>query len=235
MDNNTIISIIGGLVILGLIILAVYIRMKKNPSIYDKKAAQEFLEGLSNVFYDKIMEIVNGINFSDFNSIEELEAKVFHDIYDTIWEYVSKELEEASKKDILTALVLKVINKEFVDKFIDNLLENEDIIPKIENGWKTSKIEATSDQILKEEEKVAKEFSDKSQYNEDFNKEDLPKGGDVIDVDEEAAKNLVPAKDVSEDDLKYDTENDDSVEIMDDETFVDSKGRKRDKKTGRYV
>ena len=74
MDGNTIVSIIGGLIILGLVVLAIFIRMKKNPSIYDKQAATEFLEGLSNIFYQKMMDIVGNIKFDKYSSIEEMEA-----------------------------------------------------------------------------------------------------------------------------------------------------------------
>lgn len=227
MDTN-IITTIGGIVILICIIIAMVIRYKSKQS-FDKNLATKFLDGLSDTFYNKILDIINNTDFSAFNSLEELESSILNDIYDSIWEYVEEQLKDSAKTDVLTALALKFLNKDFVNKFVDNIIESCNIEWKIESLW------ADKHNF---EEKV-KEISDNdkskfvgSDYIENYSGVSLEAAKEE-EIPQEELDKLNPQKDEEE---KLDPDNDESVEIIeDDEVVVDSNGRKRNKKTGRYV
>lgn len=227
--DNTILSILGGAAVLICIIIAIAIRLKTNPSGISKDAATKFLEGLADTFYEKIMEIINNIDFSKYNSLVELEAGILNDIYDTVWEYVESQLQEASKSDILTTLALKVLNKDFVNSFVDNIISQYNINEKLEAAWaehfeeKTAELEATADES---------EFTG-SDYVEEASDTDLAPAQEEEVSEEELAK-LNPQTD---DGIELDPETNAAVEVVEDEddVTVDKNGRKRSKTTGKFV
>lgn len=229
MVSETLLTVIGGIIILALIIFAIYLRFKKNPSNNDKDLALEFLNGLSEVIYKKITDIINNINFFEYDSLIKLEAAVLNEIYDAVWEYVEGELAEAAKTDILTAMTLKVLNKEFVDKFLDNFLEKHQISAKIEERY-NSYTESLAESIEEEDKRLQEQFSDPSQYNQDTSVDDLPKY-QPEEISEEVLSSLIPQKEEEE---EY-VENDETMEILDDDTYIDSNGRLRSKTTGKFV
>ena len=82
-----------------------------------------------------------------------------------------------------------------------------------------------------EEDKILQDkFKDPDQYIEDSTTSDLPPVEKTEPTAEELSK-LNPPKDEEE---EYDPE-DESMEIVDDDTYIDDKGRKRNKTTGRFV
>lgn len=230
MDNTTILSVLGGAVILICIIIAMVIRYKSKPSAFDKDAATKFLEGLSETFYDKIMDIINNIDLSKYNSLIELEDDVLNNIYDTIWDYVQKELKEAAKTDILTALSLKILNKEFVNKFVNSLIRKYNINWKLESKWTDFTNFESKAEKMKSEDKS--EFTG-DDYIENASDSDLKPAQNESIPEEELAK-LNPQTDEEE---KLDPATDSSVEIVSDsdDITVDKKGRKHSKSTGKYV
>lgn len=230
MDNTTILSVLGGAVILICIIIAMVIRYKSKPSAFDKDAATKFLEGLSETFYDKIMDIINNIDLSKYNSLIELEDDVLNNIYDTIWDYVQKELKEAAKTDIITALSLKILNKEFVNKFVNSLIRKYNINWKLESKWTDFTNFESKAEKMKYEDKS--EFTG-DDYIENASDSDLKPAQNESIPEEELAK-LNPQTDEEE---KLDPATDSSVEIVSDsdDITVDKKGRKHSKSTGKYV
>lgn len=226
MESNTIVTLIGGLVILGLIIVAITIRFKTKQSADGEKQAKEFLNGLSEVFQYEMIEIVNNFDFKLYNSLEEAEAAILLSIYETIWEYVSLELEKISKNDILSALTVKVLTKDFVSNFVSNLMTNNKISEKIEEHW-VEKVKNINDEVEKIDKELQVEFDNPELYHEEVDVSDLP----VAEVKEEVEE---PENIDSEQD--YDPEMDNSVELVeDDKYFYDKNGRRRDKETGRFV
>lgn len=228
--NNTLITIIGGIIILGLIIVAVVIRLKSKPSANDKQEAENFLKGLSETFYNKILDIVSNIDIGSFSSLEELEISILNDIYDELWKYTEEELKEASKTDIITAMVLKVLNKDFVIKFIDTLITEYEINDKLASKW-NKKIEAVVENSETEDKELQEKFENSNDYIEEFSEDDLKPAEEIVPTEEELAMINPP----TEEEKEYNPEEDNSVEIIEDDTFIDSNGRKRSKKTGRFV
>lgn len=228
--DNTLLTVIGGIIILALISIALVVRFKTKPSTFDKEAAENFLKGLSDNIYDEIIHIVNDFDLSEFDSIEGFEAHVLFNIYDAAWEYISDELEEAAKTDILTAMALKVLNREFVEKFIDKLVEKYDISEKITQVWNRNFEEKVAAELVAKDEQLQLEFASDS-YVEENGENHLVAAVEVVPTEEELSVLNPP----TEEEKEYNPEEDSSVEVIEEETFIDSRGRRRSRKTGRYV
>ena len=218
MTSDSLLTVIGGIVILVLIIIAVVIRLKNKPiTEEDQKSAQEFLEGLSDTFYQNIVDIINNIDFQNYQSLPELEVDVLNTVYDNTWNYVEEQLKDISKTDVLTALALKILNKEYVEKFIDGIIEKYDINNKISEAW-NKYFSAKEKEVEEEDKKLQEQFSDDEKYiTEESTPEDLPPV-EKEEPSEEELKNIIPP---SEEDPNYDASVDDSVEVLDETTTVE--------------
>lgn len=218
MTSDSLLTVIGGIVILVLIIIAVVIRLKNKPiTEEDQKSAQEFLEGLSDTFYQNIVDIINNIDFQNYQSLPELEVDILNTIYDNTWNYVEEQLKDISKTDVLTALALKILNKEYVEKFIDGIIEKYDINNKISEAW-NKYFSAKEKEVEEEDKKLQEQFSDDEKYiTEESTPEDLPPV-EKEEPSEEELKNIIPP---SEEDPNYDASVDDSVEVLDETTTVE--------------
>lgn len=218
MTSDSLLTVIGGIIILALIIIAVIIRLKNKPiTEEDQKSAQEFLEGLSDTFYQNIVDIINNIDFQNYQSLPELEVDILNTIYDNTWNYVEEQLKDISKTDVLTALALKILNKEYVEKFIDGIIEKYDINNKISEAW-NKYFSAKEKEVEEEDKKLQEQFSDDEKYiTEESTPEDLPPV-EKEEPSEEELKNIIPP---SEEDPNYDASVDDSVEVLDETTTVE--------------
>ena len=222
-------SIIGGILILAFVIVAILIRLKNKPTQADKDSAKQFLEGLEDVFYAKMIDIVTCLDISKYGTLEEFEADILSNIYESVWKYVEEQLSDQAKTDVLTALALKVLNKEFVDSFVAALITKYNINDKINTVW-VSNFEEKCKSIEEAETESSTVYTDSELYNESFNDE-LEKAKEVVPTEEELAALNPP----TEEEEVYSDE-DESVELIeDDEYYYDANGRKRDKATGRYV
>lgn len=223
-------SIIGGLVIFVCIIIALIIRFKTKQSIYDKEVATNFLNGLSDTFYNKILEIIDTIDIGEYESFAEMEVDILRQIYDAIWEYTQIELEKASKQDIITAMALKFINKDTVIKLVDKIFDDNEVYDKLESLW-VEDFKVRLNKLEQNESDIEESFYDKTQYNENFSDGDL----DPATVDEPTEEELASLNPPSDQEKEYDPENDDSVEVIEDDVYLDKNGRRRSKTTGRFV
>ena len=231
MDSNALLTIIASIFILICIVVALIIRFKSKPSIYDEETATNFLNGLSDVFYNKITNIIENINFSDYSSLVELETDVLKQIYDTILNYTKEYLNQAAKDDIITSIVYKLLNNdEKILKFVDELIEKYSIIEKLEYAWAKNFKTKTAD-MSEADSKLESLYADKSQYIETVSNNDLVPAKDISPTEEELEKLNPP----SDEDIDYDPENDESVEIVDEDSYIDKHGRLRSKSTGRFI
>lgn len=227
--NNTLLTTIGGVIILCFIIVAILIRFKTNKASYNKNEVKEFLNGLSNVFYDKVVDIINNIDFSVYGSLEEMETAIISEMYDTIWEFVESKLKELSKTDVVTAIILKTLDKKVVEDFLEEWMNDNEIINKLEARWNDN-FKSNVEETVENDKKLQEEFSG-SDYNESFSEEDLAPAAERVEISNEEMASLVPP---SDDEEEYNPD-DESMEVLDDDTYVDDSGRKRSKTTGRYV
>ena len=212
MDNEKLLTLIGGLVLLVLIITAIVIRRSSDSYKNGKESATSFLASLTNTFYNSIIEIINGIDLSSYSTLIEFETDVLSQIYDKMWDFVEGQIAEAAKTDILSAVALKILNKDFLTKFIDDLIEQNQILDKIMDRW-NSKIETTSESMVEEDKKLQETFSDSKQYNEESSYNDLPPVEETVIPEEELSK-LNPQTDEIQD---YDPETDSSVEVVEED------------------
>lgn len=209
MEMSTLVTVLGGVVVLGLGVLAFYIRLKKNPSAADKQEAEKFLKGLEEVFYNKMIDIVNTTNFIEYHSFVALETDILNKIYDAIWEYTQKEMEEAAKSDILTAMALKALDKKNVLAFVDRLISMTDVRDQINTKWSDSfKVKISS--MESEDKELANKFADKTEYVENVDNVVLePAQEEAPKPDEEV--NIIPP---TEEEKDYDPEKDETVEYV---------------------
>ncbi len=236
--NNSLPVIIGGVVVLGLIILAFYIRLKTVPSATDKVKAEEFLKGLADTFYKKIIEIMNNIKIEDFSNLEEFEANALETIYDALFEYTESKVKEAAEQDIISALVLKALDKELIMKFLKSIIEDGNIEDKIKGLW-DKHVEENIEELNNLEDVAYgidvdgnKIYYTGEDYNEgEIDRSALPPVSDA-NFAPTADEKIIPP---SDDENTYFDEA--TVEEIDDENdvFIDGNGRKRSKKTGRYT
>lgn len=208
-------TIIGGVIIVALLALAFYIRMKNKPTEQDKELADNFLKGLSDTFYTKMIDIISNIDINIYGSIEEFETAVLGEIYDTLLAYTYEQLKEVAKKDILTTLALKLLDKKTIEKFVAQCIKEKEIGNHIEAIWE-AKIEDNIKSAEKEDEDLQNEFDNPELYNEEFDTKDLPKAEPTVEEYDDSDLDV-------EDSEKYD-EDDASVETVDLITKKDKNG-----------
>jgi hypothetical protein len=217
------IGLIGGVVLLILIAAALFFMLRNK----DKKKAAEFIEGLGSAILDITFETIANANPSqdpDY-TLADFEAELISNIYDKVWDFVSKEAEESAEIDVITKTILKYIDKDMVVKFIDKMFKEKDIQSKIMDHYRIGR--AGIEEKAEEEDKdLEKEYSDQEQYNETVDEDkDLNPAEEKEPTEEEKAA-INPPKD--EEDETYDP-TDDSQELIPDEeatpTIVESKDK----------
>lgn len=241
MNTDLILTIIGFVFIAVITASVTVYTAKKSGS---KQEALDFLEGLADELRQLIIEILSSITIDDIkdiknNDVEEVETFILKRIYDRTWEYVKKVVEEnvETNKDFFTQAVLALLeNKEFIEKFIKELITNKGINTSINERSLELSFESARDKAVKtveEDEKLQEEFSDQDKYIEEVTDEDQTVGEYITEPTEEELSNLNPQVD---DEEELDPENDSSVEVIeDDDIYYDKSGRARSKKTGKWV
>lgn len=228
MSTEMITSIIGGILVVIIFAIAIIYNIKTNPTSKDKDAAKKFLTGMSETLYKKVMELISSADLNSFNSLEEFESYILSNSYNAVLNYINSQLKKASEADVITSMILKVLNSGYIEKFINEFLNDIDITSAITQAWNTqntSSEDAEAREILK---KDMEEHPD--QYVENSENIELEKASPVEPTEEELSK-IIPPTD-EEDDKFVD---DGTSEIVEDDVMVDKRGRKRSKKTGRYV
>lgn len=228
MSTEMITSIIGGILVVIIFAIAIVYNIKTNPTSKDKDAAKKFLTGMSETLYKKVMELISSADLNSFNSLEEFESYILSNSYDAVLNYINSQLKKASEADVITAMILKVLNSEYIEKFINDFLNDIDVSSAIAQAWNTQN---TSSEDVEAREILKKDMEEHpDQYVENSEDVELEKASPVEPTEEELSK-IIPPTD-EEDDKFVD---DGTSEIVEDDVMVDKRGRKRSKKTGRYV
>lgn len=188
--DNTVLSIIIGLVIAAICAFAVYYKTKKDSD--NQEAAEKFLEGLADTILDTIMTIIHQFDPSHYKNVEDFEKDVLKQIYDTVWDYLSVKSQEAYYDNIIVKAVLNILDKQFILDFIDGLLVRDNIYDVIRSAYAAPVIE--SGEIETEDEKMIEEFSNQEEYFENVEPCDLAPAEEEV-VDESG---LNPQKDEGE-------------------------------------
>lgn len=218
--NVNLISVIGGVIILAILIAIILITTVKSSGT--TKKAKEFLAGLSDNLLEIVIDTIAGFNPKDYSSAEEFEATILYKIYDRAWDYVSHELESGFENNIIIKAVFNKIDKDFLIKFIDTIIEENNIAEKIRNNFASIVID--SGDIEKADKEAAEQFADDTQYVENSEDVELNPAEPIVPTDEELAA-LNPQKD---DEEEFDPE-DESMEVIDDKPEIikvqDKRGR----------
>lgn len=242
MNTDLILTIIG-FVFIAVITASVTIYTAKKSG--SKQEALDFLNGLVGELRNIIIDIISSISFDDLKDLdettaEEIETSILKRIYDGVWEYVQEIVQKNldTNKDFFTQAVLAILNnKEFIEKFIRDLLnkEEKDIVKiisdrSVELSFDIARERAAK--LEKDDEELQEEFSDQEKYIEEVTDEDQTSGEDINEPTPEDLSKLNPQVDEEE---ELDPENDPSVEVIDDDIYYDKSGRPRSKKTGKWV
>lgn len=240
-----VIGILIGFLFLVCLAVFIFIRKKKAKDIYLESESKLFLSNLTSAVMDVIDDYLTIDNFKkvledhyldDFvDSDNYIMNLIINDLYDKIYDFILLELEEMSTRDSLSKSLYKFVKKSrdipdsIVYNFIYHILESDNIKLEIENlsvdYWEKYRKELDD---LEDEH----QFSNEEDYI-DFEKESdfVPEKEDEDEIDESS---INPP---SDEEIPFDESIDEIIEEDEEEVtyFFDSKGRKRDKKTGRYV
>ena len=165
MENQSLSVIIGGAIIAICVIIAIVVRIRKSKDIDGKEEAKKFLEELENLIYTQIINIINTFDITKYQTIEDMESDILNTIFSEVWNFIEAKLEQASKEDLLSAVALKFLNKEFVYEFIQKILDQYKIMENLDEQYKANAISLMESEMLKEDKELAIQFSNTEEYN----------------------------------------------------------------------
>ena len=119
-------NVVIGIIVAAIIVTIIVVYRKNHPSEIDQEWADKFLESLSEYMYKAILDIIAETDFSQFATIADANKYLLERIYGTIWAFVEQKLADASSTGIMPKLAAKIITKQYVEKFIEVILERMD-------------------------------------------------------------------------------------------------------------
>jgi hypothetical protein len=227
--NTGIIIVSGSIIVVGGITAAYFI--KKSIDKKNIKVAKEFLDKRSDTIYTKMLNrLSESFNETDTDNLIQYRASVTESLIKDIYDYIYSEvvlytsLSKGAKK--------KILNKDFLSNHVINIIQDSNLNDIITDKW-SSMFEEKVEELSKEED-VAKGIDvdgneiifEGDDYAEDFDTKDL-EAAEPEEIDMEEMSKVIPPSE--SDEVTY------VEELADEETFIDKKGRKRSKKTGRFV
>lgn len=195
------------------------------------KIAKEFIKKRSDTIYSKMLDkLSKNFNETDTDNLLQYKANIKQSLMEDIYDYIYSEtvlynsLSKGAKKMIL--------DKELLSDYLNSIIDDSNINDIITNKW-SSMFEKKVEELSKDED-IAKGIDidgneiifEGDDYAEDFDTKDL-EAVEPEEIDMEEMSKVIPPSE--SDDITYDEE------LADEETFIDKKGRKRSKKTGRFV
>jgi hypothetical protein len=221
-------GVIAAIAILCIIIAIIVINFNTKDN---KKAAKLFLQGLADEMTALALNIIQGFNPSDYESIEEFELSILNTIYDKLFDYVLHEIENSEDVGSITKAIAKQINKNAVVAFIDDLFNKEDILDVMRCQFSGEAIPA---ELIETEDKALEEQFNSDEYNEEeISKSNLPSGeSELTDEEKEQIAALNPQTD---DEKELIPDEDDSVEYEDEFKEVKPEIVKKVNKAGKVM
>lgn len=209
MDNY---GILIGLVVLLIFVFVIVMELRKSS---DKKAAINFLQDLGDEILDVILKTISETSPKDFMSLEDFNNHLVEKIYNQVWDFITEKASSDNVIDKVTKAVFTYVDGDTLVKFINDIMEQNGITDKIANDFAAYSIEEGSDSIVEEDKKLEEEYSDKDQYIETSNDDELAPAEDKAPTEEEIAA-INPQREEEED---FDAE-DDSMEIVTDKKEI---------------
>lgn len=209
MDNY---GILIGLVVLLIFVFVIVMELRKSS---DKKAAINFLQDLGDEILDVILKTISETSPKDFKSLEDFNNHLVEKIYNQVWDFITEKASSDNVIDKVTKAVFTYVDGDTLVKFINDIMEQNGITDKIANDFAAYSIEEGSDSIVEEDKKLEEEYSDKDQYIETSNDDELAPAEDKAPTEEEIAA-INPQREEEED---FNVE-DDSMEIVTDKKEI---------------
>ena len=209
MDNY---GILIGLIVLLIFVFVIVMELRKSS---DKKAAVNFLQDLGDEILNVILRTISETSPKDFNSLEDFNNHLVEKIYNQVWDFITEKASSDNVIDKVTKAVFTYVDGDTLVKFINDIMEQNGITDKIANDFAAYSIKECSDSIVEEDKKLEEEYSDKDQYVETSNDDELAPAEDKAPTEEEMAA-INPQREEEED---FDAE-DDSMEIVTDKKEI---------------
>ena len=209
MDNY---GILIGLIVLLIFVFVIVMELRKSS---DKKAAINFLQDLGDEILDVILRTISETSPKDFKSLEDFNNYLVDKIYNQVWNFITVKASSDDVIDKVTKAVFTYVDGDTLVKFINDIMEQNGITDKIANDFAAYSIEECSDSIVEEDKKLEEEYSDKDQYVETSNDDELAPAEDKAPTEEEIAA-INPQREEEED---FNAE-DDSMEIVTDKKEI---------------
>jgi len=230
-----------------------FISYKRRPSEEHKKEVEKFLDSVVSTSLSIISKRIDEI---EQVTKAKVDIESLEDFINSYSDYIEKSIRDSiimSAEDLKNGNALSkiaynlLVKKDYLDKFLEDIISDNNVGEKLAKIWEDSMTERI-DEASKVDKELEDVFNENEYYeNEEFDRKDLTESKSpeesIKDLPEEERKkeeekiaNLNPPKDTDEEEA-YD-ENDSSMEIVESEEvdyFFDSKGRKRNKATGRYM
>lgn len=205
-------GILIGLVVLLIFVFVIVMELRKSS---DKKAAINFLQDLGDEILDVILKTISETSPKDFKSLEDFNNHLVEKIYNQVWDFITEKASSDNVIDKVTKAVFTYVDGDTLVKFINDIMEQNGITDKIANDFAAYSIEEGSDSIVEEDKKLEEEYSDKDQYIETSNDDELAPAEDKAPTEEEIAA-INPQREEEED---FNVE-DDSMEIVTDKKEI---------------
>ena len=209
MDNY---GILIGLVVLLIFVFVIVMELRKSS---DKKAAANFLQDLGDEILNIILKTISETSPKNFNSLEDFNNHLVEKIYNQVWDFISVKASSDDVIDKVTRAVFTYVDGDTLVEFINDIMVKNGITDKIANDFAAYSIEECSDSIVEEDKKLEEEYSDKDQYVETSNDDELAPAEDKAPTEEEIAA-INPQREEEED---FNVE-DDSMEIVTDKKEI---------------
>lgn len=204
-------GIFGGIILLVIFIFVIAMELRKYSG---KKTAMTFLQELGDEILNIILDTINSASPEKFPTLYDFNTYLINEIYDNVWDFVSKKAESDSTIDSITKAVFKYIDSDILEQFINDIISKNNIDEKIANSFAAYSIE-NSESIVEEDKKLEEEYSDDDQYIETSSDDDLAPAENKEPSNEELAS-LNPER---EDEEEFNVE-DDSMEIITDKKEI---------------
>lgn len=206
-------GLIGGIILLIIFIGLIVFELSRKSN---KKSATNFLQGLVDKILEVIVETIRNSDPDTYDSFDEFAKDVTENIYNNVWDYVSKTAQEYEEVDNITKTVFKLITKDFVINFINEIFSSKNIPSMISNRFMVYNIEKSSDKIVEEDNELIEEYSDDDKYIDLVSVDELAPAEEVVHTEEELSL-LNPPREEGEE--EFDIE-DDSMEIITDKKEI---------------
>ena len=235
-------------IIVAIIIFAAVIIVSVHNRLVNKgrKDALKFIDdnNWEGKLYNKFSDYIKTFNYDDKDTLVNIENNLISSMESIGKEFIDEQIRE--NKDTLSKYSIKFLSSNYSKKLTSSIINKINIFERVDEILR-GRTESFNEEIVKEEEKLDNEYKDDKLYyikESDVELEQSTEEQPLVDSDENGLEwrgFTVPSKEEEaqlnpqiEEDEPY-NEFDESMEVITDDVYIDSKGRLHDKVTGKFV